>query len=458
MRLYSLVSRHGRVKRGLFPWFKPPEAGAPMRYAGWRWDPGIREWVAMDVPSIQVKVKPGPYPKPTEPPRPFQTDEVEGWEWSEIYEVWEEREMPKIEKWHYPGELPWPRKPTWMPSRTLPAEVKGWKYQFEGAVWGMVPYCDIYREFRPPQPKYPPGPEGETEVIGWSWSEHYKEWLEVIYAERVIEFEPPGTLPPGLDLTLASYPGHMEMLQNHIRAWALAQGLPWGEAEGFARRAMEDFGGYGKAMTSDMYGRVWGHYAVSFWDKIGRLKFPKPPPRYGLTLEEQYAGITAWRETLNVGILVVIAAAIGATIGYILQREVFPQEGEIVHRDKRGTYLFGTDDWLYAGIRAITKKGVQYYSGCGSIGTSYIRHKRGYGAGWVDTIDFPGGFVEEGWHKGLFVKYTWSHWELEYVGFLIHTTKNLYRLQGSEDPEFLSAYSFILNDDEVCRDFTDEYL
>ena len=458
MRLYSLVSRHGRVKRGFFPWFAPPDPGATMRYHGWRWDPEKREWVQTEVHSISLSYTVEPEPKPTEPPRPFQTDEVEGWEWSEIYEVWEEREMPKIEKWHYPGELPWPRKPTWMPSRTLPAEVKGWKYIFERAIWEKVAYCDVYQEFRPPQPKYPPGPAEETEVLGWSWSWHYKEWLKVMYAEEIVEATPPRTLPPGLtvEALIADDP---YFIQEMAAATALARAGNWS--------ALQSGNAFFKLVADVHFKFPHVTDPANIADDIFRAREVMRAKSVWLASEE------AWRMRINalapslasqilskgfVPVLMLIFACVGYLIGMFWERALLAHEYDIVHRDKRGAYLFGGDEWSYAGIRAQTKKGVQYYSGCGSIGTRYVRHKRGYGVGQIDTIDFPGGFVEEGWRWGKFVKYTWSYWELEYVGFLTHSTTDLYRLQGSEDPDFLPEYSFILNDDEVCRNFQEEYL
>jgi len=436
MRLYSLVSRTGKVKRGLLPWFKPPAAGAPTKYYGWTWDPTIERWVKTSEPSMTIRLEPEVYPKPTEPPIPERPAIVDGWEWSEVYECWEKR--PAQRAGHYEVE-PYPPKPDFLPTPETGFEVQGWYYSSRDKEWFKAE-CELRMIWvpdpHPEMPKYVPSTGTPTDVKGWSWSEDENAWVQVIYPERIIEFDAPATLPPGITQEAVFELFSWEQLfVEEVRVF-VDQGYT---LEAARRIARDNFDPLLRMLWAKQYAEtqsIWQGTAESL-EKID------------VFLKEDIAVI---------GGLSVLAAVVGAAIGYIMQREIFPTEETITRYDKRGAYLFGPEDWSYAGIRAITEHGVQYYSGCGSIGTSYVRHKRGYGVGHKDTIDFPGGFVEEGWHAGRFVKYTWEYWTLEYVGFLMHSTTNLYRLQGSADPEFLPEYSFMLDDEHVCRNFQEEYL
>lgn len=158
MRLYKLISRHGQRKQRLWPWFKPPAAGAPVRYDGWVWSPELREWTKTQVLKIVIPYTVPEYPKPPAPPRPAQERIVPGWHWQWRYNQW--------------AEIP-----------LTPQELS------EGIERG-------------PEPTRPPGPADPHEVLGWKWYPDEKEWAAIIYAERFVEFEPPRSFPPTLELAV----------------------------------------------------------------------------------------------------------------------------------------------------------------------------------------------------------------------------------------------------------------
>jgi len=436
MRLYTLETRYGKCKSGLLPWFDPPEPERPMRYYGWHWDPALREWVKHAEEPIEIKYTPKAGPKPSEPPRPEVPEFVDGWFWSKINECWEKRPMPKIENWRYPGELPWPREPTWVPSPELPFESAGWKYNSRLRKWEMVPYCEYTEDERPPEPAYPPGPAGETEVYGWSWFPYYKDWVEVLYAEKVVEFQMSETVNPAVTEAMVEnvYP-YAEIAERAMRMLIHAGYTP------------EQAKQYGITVIEMVRNQVM---AASRHVQAGRLA------QAVKATKDFYPGVEAeFIMPVVVGIILVLTAWV---VGRIMGSLVLPEEEDVFIAQKKTTYLMGPDEWIYAGFKAQTVKGTKYFQACGSIGTPYVRHKRGYGVGQTDIIDFPGGFLEEGWHAGLFVKYVWSYWKLSYVGFLNNVGGGLYSLQGSTDLEFIAEYASVVLDPDVCWNFTEEYL
>ncbi|GAH45606.1 unnamed protein product [marine sediment metagenome] len=88
------------------------------------------------------------------------------------------------------------------------------------------------------------------------------------------------------------------------------------------------------------------------------------------------------------------------------------------------------------------------------IGAEWVRYKRAGKGEKYDIIDFPGGFVEEGFVFPYFVKYTWSHWVLEYVGMLFSVSGNLFALKKADDDWYAGLPAGVTVDYEHwCKDF-----
>jgi len=160
MRLYRLLSRVGTRKRRMYWWFKPPAAGAPMRYDGWVWDPEGKEWVRSVVEKISIEVPVPKYPKPTEAPRAEQPRDVIGWYWFDQPGVWEEV----------------PLTPQQLSEQVVPE----------------------------PKPQYPPGPAVLDFTEGWSWSKSQEEWVATIVMAERVGFDPPRSFPPNVDLAMVN--------------------------------------------------------------------------------------------------------------------------------------------------------------------------------------------------------------------------------------------------------------
>lgn len=118
------------------------------------------------------------------------------------------------------------------------------------------------------------------------------------------------------------------------------------------------------------------------------------------------------------------------------------------------TYLLGPDYWCYGKHVGTSVRGKPYYSCCGEIGTDYCIHKRGpYGSDY-DVIDFPDGFIEEGEAWGKFRKYTWTQWDIEYVGFLIRVNDGLFMIKTTDfDPGAPPFPVYMMHESEWCTNF-----
>lgn len=385
MRLYKLLSRTGQRKQRPYPWFEAPAAGAPQRYVGWTWDPSAKEWVRDVVVPIKVEVMVPKFPRPISVPRSAQPINVPGWYWNGRAGIWEEIPLSIIE-------------------------------MSEGFERGSMP-------------AYPPGPAVGIDQPGWSWFEAENEWVATSLTGRPLEFLPPPTLPPDVENVEILLAGHMGDLNIRMIRWAVSYGMSYRDAVGFAGRAMEDFAGWGKAMTPMVYKALWAKYSVGLWDKIGSYTSSKPFLPVKVPIEERYAQEAVVSEAFVTGVLVLVAAAIGYMIGTILDRLITPAEDYFVLSESKGTYLVGPDDWKYSKYIGLSPDKRLYFSECQDIGTDYTRHKRGWGTAAVDTIDFPGGFIESGYQFPYWIKYTWQTWSIEYVGMLESVGQNLYRLK-----------------------------
>lgn len=387
MRLYRLISRTGRKKKRLTPWFKPPAAGAPVRYFGWYWDPELKEWLPLDITKLMVTV-------------PVQDVQM----------------------------------PTTMPSRTQPARVPGWEYNFQ-----------------------------------------YNEWMHVVQAEPVMEFTPPRPLKPDMNMDdvqkAAVYDVDVRAVIETIR-------LDWVPASGFTRTHIDNLirmlekSGYSRAAADDIMRQYVKLTAgmdaagkAEVWKKATDAIFRcwQRTHLVGTSTAQKY-----WAENVRnqmrdtsqlvgpvaaVAILSLIAAVTGFLLGRMLDLILTPAEDAVTLVEKARTYLMGPDYWYYSRMISRTRKGVPFYSQCEEIGTTYVRLKRGTGAGEIDIIDFPGGFLEEGYVFPYFVKYNWTYWTLSYVGMLSHQGVNWYSLRkGNYDSGGLRPGSMI-PDEEWCAGF-----
>jgi len=82
MRLYRIIARHGHKRQRFWWWFEPPEAGAPVRYDGWFWDPANKEWMPIEMAPMKLVVTYQLYPKPTKMPSREFSSEQPGWSYS----------------------------------------------------------------------------------------------------------------------------------------------------------------------------------------------------------------------------------------------------------------------------------------------------------------------------------------------------------------------------------------
>lgn len=356
MRLYRLLSRHGKRKARLWPWFEPPAPDAPIKYDGWVWNPELREWVATDVEPITVELKVPRYPQPTEPPVEATPSRVPGWQWSDSMQEW--------------FEVPLTRK--------------------EG-VEGIIPG---------PVPTYVPTEGTPTDVEGWSWSERHEAWVATIVMAEKVGFTPPRSLPPNLTQKAVFDMFSWEQLYlEEVNAF-VGQGYTLEAAKRITR---ENF--------DPLFRMLWAKQAAankSAW-KMVIEHFGRDPDFV--------------KETITVyGAAIVLSAVVGFVIGTILERFTFVDETEFMLPEPLGTYLMGPDDWCYSRNIGASPQGNLYYSKCQGIGTEYSRHMRYTWTGLYDVIDFPGGFVEEGYQFPHWVKYTWSHWKIVYIGMMFSSS------------------------------------
>lgn len=410
MRLYRLIAKVGQMKKRGYPWFDPPAPEAPKKYAGWFWDPEKSEWVETDVEDVTVEIKVPKYPEPTEPPIPAIPLHVPGWYWH-----------GKAGEWQ------------WM---DLTVEEK-----YEG----------IQRQSKP---KYPPGTGGPTEVKGWSWSKKYDEWVATIIIGEQIEFTPPRSLPPGVDVetVFAADPyfqlafetaqklvetGRWDLLQQGDAFWKLVYEVHKLCPE--AKYPVHIAEGIFKARAVMHAKRTWLASEEAWKMRVNALD----PGR------TDYFG-----NTIVFLILAYVASMTGWLIGSIMERITFIDEDMYTLTEKVNTYLLGPENWMYSRHIGTSVKGRPYYSRCQEIGTEYVRHKRARWSGEFDIIDFPGGFVEKGYKFPYFVKYTWSHWLLEYVGFLANVGGDKYMLVESDyDPAARLPRGSTAPYEEWCQNF-----
>lgn len=408
MRLYRLVARLGYVKKRLYPWFDAPVADAPREYLGWVWDSVRGEYVETDIAGIIIELDVPRYPEPTQSPRPAQPLYVPGWYWNGRAGVWEETTMPFADVLVTPERPP---APTEVPSRAQPAEVPGWRYNFGTLAWEeipMEPVTEMVEEERPLMPEYSPGVEQLPDIEGWSYDATRNEWVATILIGEPMEFEPPPTLPPGAEkLTEAAItPTDAEMITFFRQL--MRDGLSWDTANMIVQFVKDGWLTIAAAKSEHAAELYWRAQRENIKDMVGQV-----PPVFK---------VAALYAALAVGIALLVATIISRL--FRTDREYVSIVGGIT------TYLLGPDNWTYSRDIGRSIKGHRYFSECDGIGTEDVRHRRGYGIGQFDYIDFPGGFVESGFKFPYFVKYTWERWELVYMGMLERVGARWYVLKA----------------------------
>lgn len=420
----------------MYPFFDAPAAGRPMKYVGWEWDPKAGEWVESRVREIEIEVPVTRYPKPKKPPQPWQPLDVPGWKWNGREGIWEERPMPYEIVWVTP---PRPPKPKEWPSRTQPAEVPGWRYSYMYEVWEKIPMEQVQEKVqmeRTPMPKYPPGSEQLSVVEGWSWSEARREWVATIVVAEKVGFRPPRSLPPGVtqDAWMELY--SFEQLFIEEVTYFVNQGYTLEAARRITRDNFDN-------LIRMMYAQERAG-AIRSWTGLVSAVSGMPE------IEVQELTVYA--------LVALVAAAVGYLIGTILRGLLLHDEESLVMGAKPNTYLLGPGNWAYSRNIGTSLGGIPYYSDCGGIGAGYSRHKRAEWGGRTDIIDFPGGFVEEGYVFPYFVKYTWSYWKVRYVGMLSSVGSNIYALKkGDSDAGAPVPLGQLIPFGEWCEGF-DWYL
>lgn len=432
MKLYRLYQRWGRRRRRLYPWFEPPPPDFPMKYDGWVWNPATKEWDEAPVEEISVEVEAPRYPKPTKTPRPAQSLTATGWYWNGRAGVWEEVTMPYEDVLVTPERPP---APSWVPKHPGRFEVPGWKWYERKAEWGTIPMKQIteYREMeRPPKPEYIPGVEVPTEYPGWSWSGRPKEWVATIIMAEKIGFTPPRSLPPQVsdETILAAMP--LEEMYVRYYEKMIALGMQPHEA-----RKMQ---------------QIAGEYMVAL------MKAKRPAlaakPWHGVSREVAAQQKIMFQQFTVDALMILVAVVIGVLIGTILERLTFPEDPMRPFAVPPGTYLLGPGGWRYSRHVGCSLKGRPFYSECEGIGTGWVRHKRAGIGEKYDTIDFPGGFVEEGYDFPYFVKYTWSYWLIQYVGMLYSVGPALYALKKADDDWYAGLPPGVtVKYEHWCKDF-----
>lgn len=465
------------IKLPKFPKPKyPPRTAQALDEPGWYWDGRDGVWKEVTIPKQIEYVKEERPPEPDFYPRPEQGFIEEGWYWNGRAGVWEEAKMPTETKY---VERPHPPEPEQVPSRTQPAEVLGWRYSFMYGVWEKIPMPRVPVEVpkkRPPMPEYPPGTakpyevlgwsysvmyevwekedmpvyeidvtpergpkpiiepgvERPTTVEGWSWDETKEEWFATTVYSEPVEFTPTKTLPPGVDEEMIAglFPNEQQFIEYFDKF--MATGMSQVERQRVLQILREEAVRLIKAKKAAMAG-------------------------YPQTSEQvrAYVELSDKLEAIGVyGALIACAAIVGALVGTIAERLVFPDEDYFRLTGGVTTYLLGPDNWSYSRQIGTSVTGRRYFSSCSDIGTSYVRHFRGYGIGQSDTIDFPGGFVETGYKVPYFVKYTWSHWNLTYVGMLSSAGPLDYVLrEGKGFTGEIYRTAEIVPEDEWCPNF-----
>lgn len=418
--------------RPLEPDFLPRPAQG-LTADGWKWNGRAGVWQEAAMPLEPKLIQPEHPPEPSEWPSRRQPAEVPGWRYSFMYMVWEKTPMPRIKVW-VPKKRP--PKPVYIPGPAKPSEVKGWRYSEIYEVWEKadmpVRKIDVTPK-RGPKPTLEPGPARSFKVEGWKWSRKTNRWIATIIYSETLDFTPPTSLPPGVTQEAVNMVFPASEQYKVFYDNLIAMGLTPTEAR-----------------------RIGGSMVDGFWQMTRSTAEKVRAEQFYRSLYPDAVAVNDMIEKIGVyGALIALSAIIGAVMGDILRRVILPDEE--IFRISGGiiTYLLGPENWSYSRQIGTSVTGRQYFSSCEGIGTTYVRHFRGHGIGQSDTIDFPGGFVETGYKVPYFVKYTWDHWDLSYVGMLSTSGAFDYVLKvGHDFTGEIYRHAEIVPEDEWCPNFT----
>lgn len=343
-------------------------------------------------------------------PTPGAPARYHGWVWDPRSMEWIESPMARIRV-----DVPAPAfpKPTETPRPAQDFYVPGWFWDSTKNEWQEIPLNRIEIDLgyeRGPKPGLEPGLEVLANPPGWSWSQQTHEWVATIIMASPVDFSAPRPFRP--DYTEAG----ITVLTPIEREWQqflillINQGLNPTEARRVADGMRKTFWELAKARRQVAHTQLWQNYIET----------------QGPNLNESINRIGA------TAVVIAVAAGVGYLIGTIMSRLAVGMDELETMAETQRTYLLGPDYWKYSRMISRTFEGTPFYSECEEIGTTWVRHRRGRGPGDIDVIDFPGGFIEEGYVFPMFVKYTWSHWTLRYVGMLSRQGANMYSLRKGD--------------------------
>jgi len=431
VKLYKLKTRCGQVKKRLVPWFAPPAAGAPQKYAGWIWSPEDNDWLATPMTPFLIHFGYQRAPEPDYIPVRALPYKVPGWQWSDSMQGWYEVPIPGAG--HYETG-PYPTKPDWVPSTGKPSVVPGWEYNFDGFVWVMN-YQDLPQVWipdpHPAEPDWVPTEGTPDRTTDWYWSWRYEKWAMIIKPVPEIEVTPPRSLPPGFVVAGGLVPLPVEEEWERFLRSLLAAGFTPAEAGRVSDSMKLFYQSVVRAQRTGTMNEAWRYYINN----------------HLLGLDKTITQIG------GAAVVVAVVAAVGFLIGSVLQRILMPSVKRVYMGPAVETYLIEGGGWSYSRAIGTSPKGRQFYSMCGDIGTSLLRFKREKGGGLTDRIDFPGGFVQSGFKFPYYVKYTWDYWDLKFVGVTKAAGSQFYVLRQCHEDTTAFQPGQMLESDKWCYDF-----
>ena len=372
--------------------------------------------------------------------------------------------------------------------RTTPwfkAAAAGPPVRYAGWIWDPANREWLPEEMRPvtvtiepelyPMPTQLPSRVYSAQQPGWSYSFTTHEWVPTIVMATAITAEPIRSLPPDVTMDDVYQAAVYDVnIRNVLESLKLGAVPPEGftrvhidnlirmlEKSGYTRAAADKVMAQYVKLTAGVdpatKARIWKAATKSIFEcwqrshKVGTAT----AQHYWADYVKNSLGETSKSlgPTAAAAVWVLVAAVAGFLLGRLMDLVLTPKEELFVLHEEARTYLIGPEFWKYSRMISRTPAGTPYYSMCEEIGTTWVRLRRGTGAGDVDIIDFPGGFVESGYDFPYFVKYTWSYWTLSYVGMLSHQGTNVYSLRrGDRDRGGLRPGSMIPAE-EWCSGF-----
>lgn len=347
------------------------------------------------------------------------------------------------------------------PLAVSPEDFAGWHWDNKLFKWvsiPMEPVKTVAFVIMGPRPTQLPSRAFSSVQPGWEYNFELNEWMAVLAAEHVMEFTPP------LPMTPQQLSRPVEARYGYMTDWFEMQmmlktmGYTGAELDVFMDQLEMQLQGLSFEARKAVKYKVIAD-VVKTWKATRFMNVTGTGYLWRRQLEEFAKSYTPQiGGAATIAILGIVAALFGALVGLTLESLTTAEEGWIVFKDFEETFLFGPEEWYYAGFAGYSPAGSPYYRLCEEIGATNAHHLRAPGK-ISDRIAFtPGGFLEEGWHGGKFVKYRWEFWMVEYKGFLIKSTGILYRLQHPDVAEWKPEYSYLVDPELVCWDFRKDYL